>query len=73
MSAKQTQRNLEGKVAIVTGSSRGIGKGIAVNLAQRGATVVINYVASEDKAKKVQKEIIEVCSHQIPDHCSSLT
>jgi 3-oxoacyl-[acyl-carrier protein] reductase len=41
------------KVAIVTGSSDGIGRAIAERLAQDGATVVVNYGKSADKAKKV--------------------
>ena len=35
-------QTMEGKVAVVTGASRGIGKAIAVKLASKGATVVIN-------------------------------
>ncbi|TVY73619.1 putative hydroxyacylglutathione hydrolase [Lachnellula suecica] len=38
-------RNLSGKTAIVTGSSRGIGAGIAIDLANRGANVVVNYTS----------------------------
>lgn len=48
---------LEGKVAIVTGASRGIGKAIALKLASQGAKVVINYNGSEEKAKEVQTQI----------------
>ncbi|KAJ6442501.1 gluconate 5-dehydrogenase [Purpureocillium lavendulum] len=44
---------LEGKVAIVTGASRGIGRGIALELARRGAKVVATYV-SPNSAKAVQ-------------------
>lgn len=50
-------KRLEGKVAIVTGSSRGIGKGIAMKLAQEGAKVVVNYSSSPDKAEEVINEI----------------
>ncbi len=48
---------LNGKIAIVTGASRGIGKAIAIELAVDGATVVINYNGSEERAKEVLAEI----------------
>lgn len=41
------------KVAVVTGASRGIGRGIALRLAKGGAKVVVNYAGSEDAAKEV--------------------
>ena len=47
------------KVAVVTGASRGIGRAIALELASRGAAVVINYNGSEERAREVQKEIEE--------------
>ncbi|ADJ13868.1 SDR family NAD(P)-dependent oxidoreductase [Halalkalicoccus jeotgali] len=47
----------EGKTAIVTGASRGIGSGIATTLADHGATVVINYRSSEQRATEVVEEI----------------
>ncbi len=43
---------MEGKVAVVTGASRGIGKAIAVKLASKGATVVINYNGSRRKSRR---------------------
>jgi NAD(P)-dependent dehydrogenase (short-subunit alcohol dehydrogenase family) len=46
---------LIGKIAIVTGASRGIGKGIAEVFAMEGADVAVNYVASPDKAEEVAK------------------
>ncbi len=49
--------NLEGKIALVTGGSRGIGKAIAKRLASEGATVVINYTQNDTAAKETAKEI----------------
>jgi len=49
--------SLKGKVAIVTGSSRGIGKGIAIELAKAGACVVINYKNNDEAAEKTFQEI----------------
>lgn len=48
---------LEGKIAVVTGASRGIGRAIAIRLAGEGATVVINYNGSKEKAEEVKREI----------------
>ena len=49
---------LTGKVAIVTASSRGIGRAVAKRLSQDGAAVVVNYVSSPDKAEAVVQEIV---------------
>lgn len=49
--------SLEGKVAIVTGSSRGIGRAIATELAARGAAVVVNYLNSAAAANEVARDI----------------
>ncbi|WP_461205895.1 elongation factor P 5-aminopentanone reductase [Clostridium sp. DL1XJH146] len=51
--------NFEGKIAVVTGSSRGIGKAIAIELAASGATVVLNYQKNDDAAKNVLEYIKE--------------
>ena len=48
---------LQDRIAIVTGGSRGIGKGIALELAKQGATVVVNYNSNGDAAKAVVSEI----------------
>lgn len=45
--------SLQDKIAIVTGGSRGIGRGIALELAKRGATVVVNYQKNADAANEV--------------------
>ncbi|WP_138503665.1 SDR family oxidoreductase [Nostoc sp. PA-18-2419] len=49
--------SLAGKVAIVTGASRGIGRAIALKLASNGASIVVNYAGNADKAQEVVAEI----------------
>ena len=49
---------LAGRIALVTGASRGIGRGIAKKLASLGATVLVNYNGSEEKARAVAAEIV---------------
>jgi 3-oxoacyl-[acyl-carrier protein] reductase len=48
---------LEGKTAIVTGASRGIGEGIALKLAEHGANIAFTYISSDDKAKALEEKL----------------
>ena len=48
---------LNGKIALVTGSSRGVGKAVALGFAKRGANIVVNYTANEKAAQAVVDEI----------------
>lgn len=48
---------LQNKVALITGATRGIGKGIAVKFASEGANVAFTYVSSEEKALALEKEL----------------
>ncbi len=54
--------SLKGKVAIVTGASRGIGAGIALELARRGAKILLTYASSNKKADEVVAQIKSLCS-----------
>lgn len=49
--------NFKGKIVLVTGSSRGIGRSIAVKFAKNGASVIINYKSNESEAKAITEII----------------
>jgi NAD(P)-dependent dehydrogenase (short-subunit alcohol dehydrogenase family) len=55
--APSPRAGFEGKIALITGASRGIGRALALSLAARGATPVINYRRNEDAARETVAEI----------------
>ncbi|MBL7932247.1 MAG: 3-oxoacyl-[acyl-carrier-protein] reductase [Bacteroidia bacterium] len=48
---------LQNKVALITGATRGIGKGIAITFAQHGANIAFTYVSSDEKARALEAEL----------------
>ena len=50
---------LQGKVAVITGATRGIGKGIALKFAEQGADIAFTFVSSAEKAKQVESQLKE--------------
>ena len=62
--------NLEGKVALVTGASRGIGREIALELAREGCNVAVNFAGSEAKANEVVDEIKGLGREAIAIQCN---
>ena len=61
---------LEGKVALVTGAGRGIGREIALTLAEYGADVIVNYHGSREKAQEVVKQIEQLGRKAAAIQCS---
>ena len=59
------EKDLKGKIAVITGSSRGIGAVTAIEMAKRGAKVVINYSSSKEKAEKVLDKVKDFGSEGI--------
>lgn len=61
---------LEGKTALVTGASRGIGRAIALKLAEEGAMVIVNYNGSKESAEQVVSEIVNKGGKAVSFGCS---
>ncbi|MFH1314212.1 MAG: 3-oxoacyl-[acyl-carrier-protein] reductase [Candidatus Eisenbacteria bacterium] len=62
--------DLAGRVALVTGASRGIGRDIALLLARNGADVAVNYNASEQAAAEIESEIVKLGRKAMRIKCS---
>jgi 3-oxoacyl-[acyl-carrier protein] reductase len=60
-----SETDLKGRVALVTGASRGLGRAIAIKLAANGAKVAINYLSNDTEANKVAAEIRSAGSETI--------
>ena len=58
-------RRFENKVSLITGSSRGIGRALALTLAREGGTIVVNYVRNADLAAETVREIEALGSRAI--------
>ncbi|KFY44926.1 hypothetical protein V495_03197, partial [Pseudogymnoascus sp. VKM F-4514 (FW-929)] len=61
-------RALEGKLALVTGASRGIGAAIAENLASKGATLILNYTSPSSKASTEELSATLLKDHQVSSY-----
>lgn len=61
---------LSGKIALVTGASRGIGKEIAITLAYYGATVIVNFNGSKEKAEEVVAQIKQQGGEALAVQCN---
>lgn len=66
---RKKERSLEGRVALVTGGSRGIGAAVARRLAGAGASVAMTYVDSTEAAERVAAEAREERVEAEATHC----
>ena len=56
---------LEGKNALITGASKGIGKSIAIKFAEQGANVGFTYLSSVEKGEALENELKEFLTHNL--------
>ncbi|KAL5345925.1 hypothetical protein ACLOAV_008955 [Pseudogymnoascus australis] len=68
MASPLVPRALEGKLALVTGASRGIGAAIAENLASKGATLILNYTSESSKAPTHELSAKLLADHSVPSY-----
>jgi 3-oxoacyl-[acyl-carrier protein] reductase len=64
------QKTFEGRTAIVTGATRGIGRAIALELARRGADVAFNYAKSAEAAESLSKELEALGVRSLASQCN---
>jgi 3-oxoacyl-[acyl-carrier protein] reductase len=67
----KVEKNLDGKIALVTGGSRGIGQSIVIELAARGAQVVFTYKRSDEAAKELEEEVRNASGCAVGIACDS--
>lgn len=60
MATSKSELRLDGKVALITGASRGIGAAIALGLASTGANIIVNHASSAEQANSLVTDIQEM-------------
>jgi acetoacetyl-CoA reductase/3-oxoacyl-[acyl-carrier protein] reductase len=68
MNSTEHEGSLKGRVALVTGAARGIGRAVSLELATRGASVALNYNHSKEKAEELSSELQQIGADWILVH-----